>query len=948
MFTNTNTYNHGHDLNWQDAEFFLHLLKPQHSTDLLTFQIYPNAKGSHALRLFGKTLADAHREIQRYNATGSGIGVIPHECVEDASPSGNGVRQIWSLCLDDDGEALPVGKLPLAPSLTVETSPNRFQHHWLIRDEWIAIGEGKADFDAAMRSIVDIYGGDPAFKNIKQPVRLPGTWNNKYETPFLARLLPVPVGGPVRYSRAEILAVFVGDNPRPTKDSIPDIESFGWNDEPVDLRRVESALQSIPADGRSEWLTVGMALHHDTDASEDAFQVWDAWSQTTTDPKKYDARRTRYEWDTFKHEHANPKTLASVYALAMEHGWVDNGEAFANADIVPTARPIMSGRLARATIDSLQEFSQANEGFRPSPAQWQGLGDLVSALEALANGKAEPLVFLSSLDPGLGKTQSVIRFTKELLKSPDHGKVAVLICVGRLDEIRSYVDNAELADDDYAVLVADDPKNQNLNQLGNAERSRARVLFITQQMLEARAKRHGSFAAIPEFWFEGRPRQVRIWDEACLPARPLAVEVSLIEGMTNGVKSRSSKLHAALKSMINAIDAAGDGAFVDVPELETTGIDVAAALAMLREEKTAIQSAIRDLYLLSGKTVAVVKHGNNSTFVHYENTLPDDLKPYVVCDASGRVRQTYPHWATGRGDLVELQRAEKDYCNLTTHLWATAGSKSAWRDNADELIKGLVATVDAEPDRRFLIVHHMQNNKTMPVDIPTEIKRRSLNPDRLEFVHWGSEDCRATNRFRDIDRVILAGTLFMDESYYEAIGRLSRGLRSDQNLERAHRRQIKLGEHADLILQAVCRGSVRKLVDGKCGHCHVYIIAAAKSGIGDMLRDGKIFPGAKVLSWEPIAVLTQPTESMKLAIDYVADYFRFQPDGALPVPELRERLGVKDKDNFNKRVINTKEFTAFLTTLGLALTNGKGRSGRRIAPISDAIFADFIVEEYSF
>lgn len=930
------------ELHWQDTFLFLSYLAP--NTDRHTFQIFPEA-GGRAEQIIDQRLMDAWPEIEEANRKGCTVSVTVNELREGHSRSGTNVRRIRAVWLDDDGDAKPVSAFPIPPSLTVETSPGRYHHYWLVAGDWMADEQSKQGFADVMRSIVDTFGGDSQATDISRVLRLPGTWNHKAKLaePYRAKLLPVE-GDPVRYTRAELLAAFCADQPDPANKAEASGQ-VGWDNEhqPMDTARVESALKVIPAEGREEWLTVGMALHHATYGGDDGYDLWCEWSLTTT-LGNYNPIDQRRQWQSFR-DHPNPKTLASVFALARELGWTEHCMSTTNA--IPSAAPITSGALSEETMTSLRKFSLSSNDFRPSPAQWKGLADLASALEGLANGTAEKLVFLSSLDPGVGKTQTVIRFTKALLTSADHPHVGVLICVGRLEEIRSYVESADLGDDEYAVLVADDPKNESLNRLGNRDRSKARVLFTTQQMLEARAKRYGSFAAIAEFWFGGEPRQVRIWDEACLPARPLTVDVSLIEGMTNEIKNQSGKLHKTLKDLIRAIDDTADGRFVDVPDLEATEIDVGAAVGMLREVKKPVQSAMRDLYLLSGKTVAVIKHGNNNAFVHYENTLPDDLKPYVVCDASGRVRQTYPHWAAGRGDLVELQRAEKDYRDLTVFLWETAGSKSAWRMNSDTLIQGIAATVDAEPDRRFLTVHHMES-KSLPVDVPAEISRKALNPDRLEFVYWGSEDCRATNRFRDIDRVILAGTLFMDESHYEAMARLSRGVPSDRQLEREHRRQIKLGEHADLILQAVCRGSVRKLVDGKCGECHVYIIAAAGSGIGGLLRDGIIFPGATIQPWNPVETSKQPSETTKAAMTYVADFFRFQPDGSLSVADLRGRLGVRDKDNFNKRVINDPEFLDLLEARGLALVKARGRAGSRITSKSNAEFEEFIEKEYAF
>lgn len=924
-------------LNQSESERFLNWLNQSNN---FTFQTFSEKGKPGPAEQFSGTVTNLWSMLEFANMRQRGVAVTINET--QGGRKGENVTRIRAVWQEDDNGYS--GSFPLEPSIVVQSSVGKFHRYWLVDGDWPADDQGRADFTAVMATMVREYGSDPSAKDISRAMRLPGTLHQKGDPQIVSIISPVG-SEPVRYTRQQIVSAFAGDETRP-KPADAGRDTTKKAELEFDLARVESALSAINPSNHEQWKPTGMALHDATGGSDDGLKIWTDWSMGT-DRANFDMAEQIRQWRSFDLGKSVAVTLGTVFHNARLAGW--NNDPWAGASIsgtqglIPVAAPITSGTLAQATEASLREMSSRNPGFRPSTAQWLGLRDLASRLEALANGTAEPLTYLSCLDPGVGKTQTVIRFTKALLRSPEHRDVAVLICVGRLEEIRSYVDSAGLNDTDYAVLVSDDPKNLTLKELGNQDRNAARVLFTTQQMLESRAKLRGSFSDISEFWFDDRPRRVRIWDEACLPARPLAVDVSLIEGMTNAVKGQSVKLHAELKKLIRAIDDASDDSFVDVPDLEGSGVDVATALGILSAEKRIIRDAMRDLYLLSGKTVAVVKHGNNGSFVHYENTLPDDLKPYVVCDASGRVRQTYPHWADGRGDLVELQRATKDYSNLKVGLWQTSGSKSAWKTNASELIDGITTTVDQEPDRSFLIVYHMQST-SVPIDIPAEIRSRAINPGRLEFVYWGSEDCRATNRFRDIDRVILAGTLFMDESYYEAIARLSRGVPSDSRLAKEHRRQIKLGEHCDLILQAVCRGSVRKLVNGRCGDCKVYVIAAANSGIGQLLKEGVIFPGATVEDWNPVNKERSLTGLVKAATDYVTDYFRFNPEGRLSVPHLRERVGVNDKDNFNKDVIRHPDFIAHLESLGLKLLKQKGRAGSFIVPLGEAVFLEFISE----
>jgi hypothetical protein len=100
----------------------------------------------------------------------------------------------------------------------------------------------------------------------------------------------------------------------------------------------------------------------------------------------------------------------------------------------------------------------------------------------------------------------------------------------------------------------------------------------------------------------------------------------------------------------------------------------------------------------------------------------------------------------------------------------------------------------------------------------------------VHFVHLGAHD--ATNQFSHVPNVVLAGTLFLRPSGYEALARLASAYPSDE--ERI--KQVTLGEHCHMILQALCRGAVRKCVGNACPPARPYIIASRRSGIEEQLR----------------------------------------------------------------------------------------------------------------
>lgn len=137
-----------------------------------------------------------------------------------------------------------------------------------------------------------------------------------------------------------------------------------------------------------------------------------------------------------------------------------------------TTSPAPSEGLAAQTVASLKQ-TFVNIGHAPTPAMWTALDAVATTLEQMANHTAEPTVYLSSLDPGVGKTSTVIHFIQSLLRSPAHCGVSVLVCVRRRDQIRAITEEAALTTEGFAVLTAD----PELNALGCGNPSNARVLF---------------------------------------------------------------------------------------------------------------------------------------------------------------------------------------------------------------------------------------------------------------------------------------------------------------------------------------------------------------------------------------------------------------------------------------------------------------------------------------
>ena len=573
------------------------------------------------------------------------------------------------------------------------------------------------------------------------------------------------------------------------------------------------------------------------------------------------------------------------------------------------------GALCANTMTTLRAyFNQQNH--HPSADHLRALEDVAGTMEDMANDTALPKVYLSAIDPGVGKSTTVIHFARALVASPQHRDVGMLICVGRLDEAEALARTIGIPPDKLAVLTSRDE----LNALGGTSAADAQVLITTQQRIE-RATDGRSFADAMAFHYRGRPRQVRVWDEAFLPGVTVTLDRDDLCFLPKLVRPFSPECADALFRFAAGLTDKQDGEAVDVPDFAALyGVslyDVLASAAgiagRLRDDQ---QMAATALVTLNGRTARVRYDGRNgNTLLTYRDTLPDDLAPLLVLDASGRVRQTYKWMEQHRGSLVRLTGATKDYGPLTIQTWQTSGSKSGFERNADTLTKGIADTILTKPTERWLVVVHKPGGKVRDVDKAIRRYLPANIGENVATITWGSH--MATNAHADVPNVILAGTLFMRDSFYTALTNMAQ----DRNValglaNSAEVAETMKGEHANLVLQAICRGRVRKSNGNRCQPMTAYVIASPRSGIPKDLTT--IFPGCSVVPWNPTKKALRG--NLKRAVEYVETAFVGGAD-RLTYGDIRTALNMK-ADKFREKVTKLADWTNTLADLGLVVTAG--------------------------
>lgn len=587
--------------------------------------------------------------------------------------------------------------------------------------------------------------------------------------------------------------------------------------------------------------------------------------------------------------------------------------------------------LTDTAFASLQEFNAAH-GHRPGKSHTVALHAIIDTLSEMAEGRAADRVYLSALDPGVGKSQATAHFARTLVNSPDHAGVGMLIMVGRIEEAAGIASALQDVREKLAVYTSDARVNA-LGEIGLDTLSTAPILITTHQRVERMIRDRRKFAAIEALHYRGQLRIVRVWDEAYLPGAPIAQDRAALLGLVSPLQLLYRKLADAVESFAAQYRTATNGELIDVPDFEaeagTPLIEVMNTVDLSDDQLRSLSG----LYAIGGTTVRAASDAKMGvSLVSFEDVWPSDFLPVLVLDASGRVRETYSDMEKHRGTIERLPTAVKRYEPLTIHTWKTQGGKHAFHDRKKRelLLQGIVELIQTKPDERWLIVTHKDPRGLPPTvgELQKRLPGFSIDGPATEgdaestirVITWGNH--MAVNVYRDFPNVILAGTLFMRDSSYIALTHLAQGKPTKEGFRpRTEIKATQKGEHAHFILQALCRGRVRQLDGEYCKPMDAYVIASERSGIVEQLPD--IFPGCQMKMWreEPRPMPKQVGKAVAhLKVKTLDGSQRINYDDLVSVAGVSRR-------NLARDVLNHHEWKAALKDLAWTPFGGKRKYG---------------------
>lgn len=439
---------------------------------------------------------------------------------------------------------------------------------------------------------------------------------------------------------------------------------------------------------------------------------------------------------------------------------------------------------------------------------------------------------------------------------------------------------AFLATGDYSILgdkYASEPVTQD-----NSQRP---FLFVSHQRVRAAASdsnREGMFMD-----FNGRKRDLLIWDEVLLTTAPIAATMSDVQSGIGALRPYANeagpddKLTLAMQFLTVCEDWIGkemqrqcdglDPSGLTLPALSEAELDAfTAAVQSKLKDETRQWIALKMLLTASGQELRLARMGDTkSALISYRVTIPPSLKNVVVLDAGHVVSRLVALDPTIKRDAWFQEQADKDvplktYGDVVVHFAKDRSGRASMEEafgkrtfKADSIPAHVIKTIAEIPEGEAVIVFTFKHKYRKKTDIPNtirdELRKAGIDPEakladgkpRVTILTWGQHT--SLNEYAHAQNVVFAGVLHLDDETLLAwavgqTGELLTPLDDRFNLV-----DIKRGEVTGTLYQALSRGSCRFTHDGKARPMKVWLIHH-----DDKIKDDleRVMPGLTWADWD--------------------------------------------------------------------------------------------------
>jgi hypothetical protein len=300
----------------------------------------------------------------------------------------------WSLQPEDIRDAANVKALAHIESFTpppsiIVFSGGGYQPYWLLKEPEILTDENRGRLANLEARWVDHVGGDKGAKDLCRVLRVPGSYNNKYDPPKQTQFIKYDLS--ITYTVDE-LERYLPEQVIKTNGNNNKTYQTSTLDTMFTIVNAMRYLSSERVDNYHNWIEVGQILKQEI--GEAGFPIWKTWSETSNNYHNGDCESKWVGFGQRDHPRGELKLGTLIYYAEED---AKNGKAPVGAGALPNVD------IVDATSGSIvREYNTSHDG-----SSWADLDKILGPIEWdwknwIAKG------FLSMLVGKLGVGKSVL------------------------------------------------------------------------------------------------------------------------------------------------------------------------------------------------------------------------------------------------------------------------------------------------------------------------------------------------------------------------------------------------------------------------------------------------------------------------------------------------------------------------------------------------------------
>lgn len=520
----------------------------------------------------------------------------------------------------------------------------------------------------------------------------------------------------------------------------------------------------------------------------------------------------------------------------------------------------------------------------------------------------DPAVYVMSADCGTGKTRALQNVLREWKADgfPGDGAIVMIFTLAEIDAI---VAGAGLDHNDYAVYTSEE--KYRTYGAGRDAANVVPVLFATHSMAKRLTLKVGSLPLVTEFHRNGRVRSLRVWDEGFNAAEGVAFDLDDLAALPSAFKMLSNDDRAVLRRLGQSCLEPVAGLRLDIP---LSVIDIGdQALKKGLKVADGPKRTLEGLVRLAGSSAYLRGDDKDGwSFIGAGRSLPADIAPLFVLDASARLTARYRQLSAHGMRVVELEPATLSYERMNIHWYDRGAGRTALNDPAQRgvIFKAIADLANTKPTEQFLLVISKRvcgGGEDGPATLPKELHGMITDPDRVKVATWGRHI--GTNEFRDIPNVIIVSAYNYGLAAYDALALAATGNRVDE-IGKPARWEQEAEAFMHNVYQAVCRSSVRLRNGALSGAANVYLIM--KDGDRRRAQVAQAFPGAPIQSWIP----NPPTKEAKHDLVLRILFANLERQSFISLKDLGKACGGSGSSYLTK-IVRTTRFKEAIGAAGI-------------------------------